>query len=337
VIQGMKSISEIVKTRAFSIFQAFFVTILWSSSWPIMKIGLEAIPPLFFAGLRYFIASLILVIIVLSTPKNRKMIKTISRRWWIKLVIYGLIFYTFTQGAQFVAILYLEDTITASLLLSFTPILVLILAIFLVKEKPNLAQILFVFTALVGALMYFYPFVEIQTSILGIIGLIAAIVGLVANALSTIMGRAINKSQKFSPLVITTISMLIGSVVLLVSGIIIEGIPVLSLTSIGYILWLSFVNTAFAFTLWNNVMRKLQAVEISIINNTMLVQIAILALIFLNERPSVLEWIGVAIVAVSALLLQIFKPKRDETQLFPFKKTEEAALVEKELQSNGKK
>jgi drug/metabolite transporter (DMT)-like permease len=293
--------------------------------------------PLFFAGLRYFIASLILVIIVLSTPKNRKMIKTISRRWWIKLVIYGLIFYTFTQGAQFVAILYLEDTITASLLLSFTPILVLILAIFLVKEKPNLAQILFVFTALVGALMYFYPFVEIQTSILGIIGLIAAIVGLVANALSTIMGRAINKSQKFSPLVITTISMLIGSVVLLVSGIIIEGIPVLSLTSIGYILWLSFVNTAFAFTLWNNVMRKLQAVEISIINNTMLVQIAILALIFLNERPSVLEWIGVAIVAVSALLLQIFKPKRDETQLFPFKKTEEAALVEKELQSNGKK
>jgi drug/metabolite transporter (DMT)-like permease len=265
------------------------------------------------------------------------MIKTISRRWWIKLVIYGLIFYTFTQGAQFVAILYLEDTITVSLLLSFTPILVLILAIFLVKEKPNLAQILFVFTALVGALMYFYPFVEVQTSILGIIGLIAAIVGLVANALSTIMGRAINKSQKFSPLVVTTISMLIGSVVLLVSGIIIEGIPVLSLISIGYILWLSFVNTAFAFTLWNNVMQKLQAVEISIINNTMLVQIAILALIFLNERPSVLEWIGVAIVAVSALLLQIFKPKRDETQLFPFKKTEEAALVEKELQSNGKK
>lgn len=333
----MKPISEIVKTRTFSIFQAFFVTILWSSSWPIMKIGLESIPPLFFAGLRYFIASLILVILVLATPKHRKIIKTIPRRWWIRLVIYGLIFYTFTQGAQFVAILYLEDTITVSLLLSFTPILVLILAIFLVKEKPNLAQILFVFTALIGALMYFYPFVEIQTSVMGLIGLIAAIVGLVANALSTIMGRAINKVQEFNPLVVTTISMLIGSVVLLVSGMIIEGIPVLSLTSIGYILWLSFVNTAFAFTLWNNVMQKLQAVEISIINNTMLAQIALLALIFLNERPSVLEWIGIAIVAVSALLLQIFKPKRDETQLFPFKRTEESTLTEKEFQTNGKK
>ncbi|MBY8999724.1 MAG: EamA family transporter [Candidatus Heimdallarchaeota archaeon] len=333
----MKPLSEIIKTRPFSIFQALFVTILWSSSWPIMKLGLEEIPPLFFAGLRYFIASLILVTIVLVTPKNRKVIATIPRKWWLRFVIYGLIFYSFTQGAQFVAILYLEDTITVSLLLSFTPILVLILAIFFIKEKPNLAQILFVLTALVGALLYFHPFVEIQTSLTGLIGLIAAIVGLVANALSTIMGRAINKVQEYNPLVVTTISMLIGSVVLLVSGIIFEEIPVLSLTSIGYILWLSFVNTAFAFTLWNNVMQKLQAVEISIINNTMLVQIAILALIFLNERPSIQEWIGVSIVAVSALLLQIFKPKRDESQLFPFKKTEEIALIEKEFQSSDTK
>ncbi len=333
----MKPFSEIVKTRPFSIFQAFFVTILWSSSWPIMKLGLQEIPPIFFAGLRYFIASLILVIIVLVTPKNRTAIKTISRRWWIRLIIYGLIFYSFTQGAQFVAILYLEDTITVSLLLSFTPILVLILAIFLIKEKPNLAQILFVLTALAGALMYFYPFAEIDTSIWGLIGLIAAIVGVVANALSAIMGRAINKVQEFSPVVVTTISMLIGSVVLLVTALIVEDIPVLSLTSIGYILWLSFVNTAFAFTLWNNVMQKLQAVEISIINNTMLVQIAILAVIFLGERPSVLEWVGVAIVAVSALLLQIFKPKRDESQLLPFKKPEEIPLVDSEFQSYDKK
>ena len=333
----MKPISEIVKSRPFSIFQAFFVTILWSSSWPIIKIGLEEIPPLFFAGSRYFIASLILVTIVLVSPKNRKVITTIPRKWWLKLVLYGLIFYSLTQGAQFVAILYLEDTITVSLLLSFTPILVLILAIFLIKEKHNLAQVLFVLTALAGALMYFYPFVEIQTSIWGIIGLIAAIVGVVANALSAIMGRAINKTQEYNPLVVTTISMLIGSIVLLVSALIIEDIPVLSLTSIGYILWLSFVNTAFAFTLWNNVLQKLQAVEISIINNTMLVQIAILAFIFLGERPLPLEWVGVAIVAVSALLLQIFRPKRDESQLFPFRKTAEAALVEKDFQSNDTK
>ena len=69
----------------------------------------------------------------------------------------------------------------------------------------------------------------------------------------------------------------------------------------------------------------------------MLVQIAILALIFLGERPTALEWIGVIIVAVSALLLQIFKPKSDVSRLLPFKKTEEISLVEKDFQSNDTK
>jgi len=33
--------------------QALFVTFLWSSSWVLIKFGLEEIPPLTFAGLRY--------------------------------------------------------------------------------------------------------------------------------------------------------------------------------------------------------------------------------------------------------------------------------------------
>ena len=40
--------------------QAVFVTFLWSTSWVLIKFGLEAMPPLLFAGLRYGLASLIL-------------------------------------------------------------------------------------------------------------------------------------------------------------------------------------------------------------------------------------------------------------------------------------
>jgi len=46
---------------------------------------------------------------------------------------------------------------------------------------------------------------------------------------------------------------------------------------------LAIVNAAFAFTLWNKSLQMLTAVESSIINGTMLPQIAILAWIFLNE------------------------------------------------------
>ncbi len=303
-------VRQIIKTRPFSIFQAFFVTLLWSSSWPIIKFGLEEIPPITFAGLRYITASLILFSVVLISSKQRRILKTINRRWWLKLVLYGLIFYTITQGAQFFGLLFLP-AITVSMLLSFTPILVLIFAIFLIKEKPSKLQFFFVIIALLGAFLYFFRSINLDLSSMVILALIIVIVGVLANALSAIMGRSINKSQELNPLIVTSISMLVGSIVLLIVGLIIEDIPKLSLLSIGYILWLSIVNTAFAFTLWNHAMQKLAAVEISMINNTMLVQITILAVLFLSERPTVLEWIGLVIIAISGILLPLFSSKKN--------------------------
>ena len=104
---SISHIRQIINTRPFSIFQAFFVTILWSSSWPIIKFGLEEIPPLTFAGLRYITASLILFSAVIISPKQRAILKTINHQWWLKLILYGLIFYTITQGAQFFGLLFL--------------------------------------------------------------------------------------------------------------------------------------------------------------------------------------------------------------------------------------
>jgi len=310
----LNNLFTMTKTRPFAIFQAFIVTILWSSSWPIIKFGLEIenLPPFIFAGLRYVTASVILIVAVLVSPRHRRELKTITKKWWLILIFYGLIFYTLTQGAQFLGLVYLP-AITVSLLLSFTPILVLIIAVFTIKEKPSFIQIIFVLTALGGALLYFIPSLNLNLTTSIIIGLVVVIIGVLANAFSTIVGRSINQKQVLSPLVITAVSMLIGSIILLVVGFSVEGVPSISLTGVGYILWLSVVNTALAFTLWNHSMQRLRAVEISIINNTMLFQITILVVIFLSERPTPLEWVGLAIVAISGLLLPLFKSKDKES------------------------
>ncbi len=312
----MRKLKDIVNTRSFAIAQAFFVTVLWSSSWPIIKFGLEdeGLPPLTFAGLRYVVASLILVGVVLSIKKHRNTVRKMSTRWWLKLVIYGLIFYTITQGAQYFGLLRL-DAITVSLLLSFTPMLVLIFAIFILNEIPSIIQAILVLLAIGGAIMYFYPIVNLSLSTYVIIGLVIVGVGVFANAFSSIMGRSINKLKELNPLVITAISMLIGSAVLLIVGLSTEDFPTLTGRAIFYILWLSLVNTAFAFTLWNHAMQRLRAVEISIINNTMTFQITVLAVIFLNERPSAIQWVGLMITAIAAILLPLFKMKEDKKLL----------------------
>lgn len=67
----------------------------------------------------------------------------------------------------------------------------------------------------------------------------------------------------------------------------------LSLRAAALIAWLAVVNTALAFTLWNMSLRHLSAVESAGINNSMLIQIAMLAWIFLDEPPGTVGLLGI--------------------------------------------
>ncbi|MCZ2112400.1 MAG: EamA family transporter [Anaerolineae bacterium] len=64
---------------------------------------------------------------------------------------------------------------------------------------------------------------------------------------------------------------------------------------------------AFAFTLWNHSLRTPTAVESSVINNTMLPQIAILAWVFLGEPLNARQIAGLALVTVGTLIVQLWR------------------------------
>ena len=106
-------------------------------------------------------------------------------------------------------------------------------------------------------------------------------------------------------LTVTVVSMGVGSLLLLAGGFITEGVPRLDLEGWGIVLWLAVVNTALAFTLWNHTLRKLTAVESTLINNTMLIQIAILAWLFLGEPISAKEGIGLLLAVLGVLVVQL--------------------------------
>lgn len=65
------------------------------------------------------------------------------------------------------------------------------------------------------------------------------------------------------------------------------------------------VNTALAFPLWNVSLRTLSATESSVINNTMLIQIAALAWVFLGEALGGLGVAGMGLAAAGISLVQI--------------------------------
>ncbi|MBK9098818.1 MAG: DMT family transporter [bacterium] len=202
---------------------ALLVTFLWSTSFVIIKIGLAEIPPLTFAGLRYTIAFICLLPFAF-TKKNSVVIKNLDKKDWLKLVLLGFLFYAFTQGTQFIG-LSLLPSVTVSLWLNFTPLIVALMAIFLINEYPTTIQwagvVLFVF----GIFIYFFP-VDLNNKQTA--GLIVMTIGVLANSASAVLGRSINREVKSNPVVVTVISMGIGSIILLVAGILVQGLPAIS-------------------------------------------------------------------------------------------------------------
>lgn len=173
-------------SRRTALLQALFVTLLLSSSWVLIKVGLEVIPALTFAGLRYVLATLLLLPFALRGGLLGTL-RALNARERLELVALGIVLYTLRQGAQFVA-LSLLPTATVSLVLSFTPVLVAGLATTTLREPLTRGQWLGVGLATAGALAYFggaaWPDGRWA-------GLAVAVVGLVANALAAVLGRAV--------------------------------------------------------------------------------------------------------------------------------------------------
>jgi drug/metabolite transporter (DMT)-like permease len=288
--------------QAIAVLQAIFVTVLWASSWVLIKLGLRAsLPALTFAGLRYVLAFLCLMPFVLLNPTNRAAIRSLTQKDWVRLALLGVVFYTLTQGSQFLSLAYLPAAM-ASLLLNLTPLVVGLFGILFLREYPSPGQWVGIGLTIVGVAVYFLPF---DMEAVPWIGILVALIGVIANAASSLLGRQVNRLATSSPLIVTFTSMGIGAVLLLLLGVLFQGFGELDWQGWLLIAWLAIVNTAFAFTLWNHTLRTLSAVESSIINSLMMPQIALLAYFFLGEALNAREIMGLILVGLGVLAVQL--------------------------------
>lgn len=290
--------------RLRAILLALLVTFLWSTSWVLIKIALAEIPPLTFAGLRYALAALLLLP---GLWRRRAVLISLPARAWGRLALLGLVFYTLTQGGQFLTLNHLQ-AVTFSLLLNFSSVLVALFGIVALGEVPSRLQWGGITLFLGGVAVYFLPLTGPGEPAVGL-----ALAGLTvcANAAAAVLGRSANRERALPPLVVTGVSMAVGAACLLGLGLAVEGLPHLSPTSWGIVAWLAVVNTALAFTLWNRALQTLSAVESSMINNTMLVQIALLAWLFLGEPLGPGQVTGLALATVGIFLAHVRGSRRE--------------------------
>ncbi|MGD2142394.1 MAG: DMT family transporter [Candidatus Bathyarchaeota archaeon] len=285
------------KGRLVAILEALLVTFLWSSSYVLVKIGLIEIAPLTLVALRYTVASVILVSIALA----RGGVKILS--WGenlTKLAFLGFSGYAIAQGLQVLGLYYLP-AMTVTLILNFTPVVALVLGVLFLNETPTRLQIGGMLLVLLGAYFFFNAPLSIQSPL----GVVITLLSGVGWAAYLVAGRLFFVKGEIEPLDLTAFSMAIGTLMMAGATLAIEGIPVIAISGLGIILWLGVVNTALAFFLWNHALQRLEAFEISVLQNTMLIQIAILAWVFLGEGLSLGKLFAMVLVFFGALIVQL--------------------------------
>ena len=284
---------------------AALVTFLWSTSWVLIKFGLQDLDlaPLSFAGLRYALAAAVLLPLawpglVRAAPRSD------GRGWLLRAAVLGVLLYAVAQGAQFAALDRLPAA-TVGLILASTPVVVALLSLRDADEGATRIQAVGVAVLAAGVVLYFgvAPVAASAVPALGI-----AAVGMVATALGARLGRELARDaiDAFGgALGLTAVTMGIGASVLLTAGVLLEGVPRLDAGAWMVLGWLALVNTAFAFTVWNHTMRRLTAVESSVLNDLMLIQIALLAWFFLDETLDAPRIAGLLLALGGVLLVQL--------------------------------
>ena len=279
---------------------ALLVTVLWSSSWVLIRWGLDGdgLRPITFAALRYGLAAMLLLLWVIRSERSRKAVALLGRGTFLRIIALGVVMYAIAQGAQFVAIAE-QPAATTSLILSLTPVLVAGTAMLALGEAPSRGQVAGSVIIALGAALFFMG--ELGATVPG---MVAATACLAANVAGSVMGRHVNRTAQVAPALVTGLGMAVGAGLLAVVGVGLEGVPQLSARVWLTVAWLAAVNSALAYTLWNASLRELTAVESAGINNTMLIQIALLAWVFLGEGPGVFGMIGVLAVSLGIYLTQ---------------------------------
>ena len=192
--------------------------VIWGSTWLFIKVGLDDLPPLTFAGIRFVVASAILFAIIRArhVPLPR------DRRDWELLALTGILSFSLNYGLIFWGEQYISSGL-AALLQATIPVFGLVIAHFyLPGERMTPAKVAGVVLGVCGVGVVFSN----QLAVAGgraFAGSVAMVFSSFFVAYSNVLIKA--RAAKLDPAIIAAGQMFFGLIPLLLIGIPLEGNP----------------------------------------------------------------------------------------------------------------
>ena len=289
-------------------FLAIVASLLWSSAFVGIKIGLKYHTPLQFAGVRFFLSGLVLLPVVGNFVR---FVKEVKSNWWFVCLV------SFLQVVLQYTFFYLGVSLVpasiSAMIVGSSPLFVALIAHFSIKtDRLNWIKVTSIFLGIAGVAVITLGRRSLPSGA-EIAGL--GVIFLILNNLSSGISNVViaKKGKSVSPLVLTSSSLMIGGLGMVAISFPVEGLPENSFPTEYFLAlgWLSFLS-ATAVTIWNTLLQRpeVKVSELNIWKFLIPVSGAILSwLILPNESPDLISVVGMCLIGTSLIVLNISQRK----------------------------
>ncbi|NRD79960.1 EamA family transporter [Bacillus sp. BRMEA1] len=283
-----------------------FMCLIFSTTFLAIKIGIDAgVPPFFSAGLRFFLAGLILFAIMMV--KRKTTLRLFFRKEMLLTGI-GLTFGTFSTlywAEQFV------PSGTAAVLSATGPMMILLIQTFILKTKANLSSFIGCLVGILGVFLLILPNFTFLVNSLMLGGCLLIMAGEVFYASGTIYSKNVIKQfDKISPIALNAVQMMHGGILLMILSLMTEKFQVSALVSPAAIessLYLIVVGSMGGHSLYYWLVSKTNPIFPSTWLFVSPILAMVLGVVFYHETLSWMSGIGALTIILGTIIISLPK------------------------------
>lgn len=264
---------------------------IWGSTWLVIKIGLETIPPLFGAGLRFLIASTLLWILIKTRGVNIPW-NTPAKKLYIVVALasFSVPFALVYWGEQFI------PSGLTSILFGIYPFMVALFSfMFLKDEKVTAVKIIGIILGFTGIVVVFSNDIGANNPY-AIGGMAAILASAVFQAFSVIVIKKM--AHETHPFAISFVPMLYSAVALLAAAVCVEDVVHIQWTmgAVLSIFYLGIFGSVVTFVSYFWLLKRVEAVMLSLTAFITPIVAIILGVVLLDEQFSSRLFLGAMFV-----------------------------------------
>jgi len=187
--------------------------LVWGSTWIAMKVGVEAVPPVLFAGTRFIGAGTLL----LAWAHLRGERILVRREDWLRFAAVTVLMTALSYALIFWGAVHVSSGLAAVIDLSFLPIALLGIAVALGEERFDMRRALAIGLGVAGLVILFAPRVasELKGTVMEVWGGLAIIVSAFVYSLGSVLARPL--LRRYPPTAMSGAMLLPGGL-LMVAG-----------------------------------------------------------------------------------------------------------------------